>query len=181
MASPGFGYKLFGVDLLIKNVGFAIENLENAENILRLAPTAEQLENTITEQQERYKAVLKEYKNEAVKLVHVEVMVDGRDLFIVNGDTHRIQNLRYDGAHIQKLQFFTKLPKKEVTVIPLDIHSRPMHPFILEQPTAENDYTVTVYMYDKPGANGIMEFELYYIDKIPEDIGLKLPWKKQKL
>jgi hypothetical protein len=104
--------------------------------------------------------------------------VDGRDLLIVNEDKHKIQNLRWDGAHVQKLEFYTKLPKEEVTVIPLDIQSRPMHPFILEQPAAENDYTVTVYLYDKPGADGIMEFELYYIPKTPTEVGLNLPWKK---
>ena len=79
---------------------------------------------------------------------------------------------------MQKLKFFTKLPKEEVAVIPLDIHSRPMHPFILEQPNEENNYAVTVYMYDKPGADGIMEFELYYIPKSPKELGLELPWKK---
>lgn len=175
--TPGFGYKLFGIDLLIKNAKLAIDDLKNAEEVLQLAPSSEQLENTITKQQERYKTVLEEYKDETVKLLHVEAKVDGRDLFIVKDDTHRIQNLRYDGAHVQKLKFFSKLPKKEVTVIPLDINSRPMHPFILEQPTAENDYTVTVYMYDKPGADGIMEYELYYIEKTPKEVGLELPWE----
>ena len=179
MATPGYGYKLFGIDLLITNAGLAIEDLGNAENILRLAPTAEQLENTITKQQKQYMVLLEKHKDETVKLLHIEVKVDGRDLLIVNGDKHKIQNLRYDGAHVQKLKFFTKLPKEEVTVIPLDIHSRPMHPFILEQPTVENNYTVTVYMYDKPGADGIMEFELYYIPKSPKEVGLNLPWKSR--
>ncbi len=177
MATPGFGYKLFGVDLLIKNAGLAIADLKNAEEILNEAPSAEQLEKTITGQQELYKTLLKKHKEEIVKLLHIEVKVDGRDLLIVNGDQHKIKNLRYDGAHVQKLTFYSKLPKEEVTVIPFDIHSRPMHPFILEQPNAENDYTVTVYMYDKPGADGIMEFELYYLSKSPKDVGLELPWK----
>ena len=177
MNTPGFGYKLFGVNLLIKNASFAIANVENAEEILNSAPTAEQLEKTITDQQELYKTLLKKYKEESVKLLHIEVKVDGRDLLIVNDDQYKIKNLRYDGAHVQKLTFFAELPKEEVTVIPLDIHSRPMHPFILEQPNAENGYTVTVYMYDKPGADGIMEFELYYLAKSPKEVGLDLPWK----
>ena len=71
-----------------------------------------------------------------------------------------------------------KLPNKEVTVIPLDIQSRPMHQFILEQPNKENKCTVTAYLYDKLGADGIMEFELYYIPRSPKEVGLDLPWKK---
>jgi hypothetical protein len=178
MSIPGYGYKLFGVDQLIKNAGQAIEDLSRAEQKLASAPSRNELEHTITKQQELYRQLLKKYKEETVKLLHIEVKVDGRDLLIVTEDNHRIQNLRWDGAHVQKLKFFTKLPKQEVTVIPRDIKSRPMHPFILEQPSAENDYTVTVYLYDKPGADGIMEFELYYIPKAPEQVGLNLPWKK---
>jgi hypothetical protein len=177
MDSPGFGYKLFGVDQLIKNAGQTIEDLTKAEKKLKAAPTREQLEQTITQQQQLYKILLEKFKNETVKLLHIEVKVDGRDLLIVNEDKYRIQNLRWDGAHVQKLKFFAKLPKEEVTVIPLDIQSRPMHPFILEQPDAENGYSATVYLYDKPGADGIMEFELYYIPKSPKDVGLNLPWK----
>ncbi len=177
MATPGFGFKLFGVDILINSAGEVLDDLAKAEAKLSATPTRERLEVTITKQQELYKELLSKYKNEAVKLLYIEIKVDGRDLLIVNGDKYKIKNLRWDGAHVQKIKFFDKLPKEEVTVIPLDIESRPMHQFILEQPAAENDYTVTVYMYDKPGADGIMEFELYYIPKTPKEIGLNLPWK----
>ncbi len=177
MAVPGFGYKLFGVDLLINSTNEILQDLEQANNKLSVAPTRDQLEITITNQQKLYKSVLAKYKEEAIKLLHIEVKVDGRDLLIIKGDKHRIKNLRWDGAHVQKIKFFDKLPEDEVTVIPRDIESRPMHQFILEQPNKENDYTVTVYLYDKPGADGIMEFELYYIPKSPDKIGLKLPWK----
>ena len=177
-AVPGFGYKLFGVNLLIANAELAIDDPQKAQNILHSSPTSDEIENTIASQQKQYKLLLKKYKTEAVKLLHTEVKVDGRDLFIVNDNKYRIKNLRYDGAHAQKLKFFTKLPQKEVTVIPLDIHSRPIHPFVLEQPNAQNNYTVTIYMYDKPGGDGIMEFELYYIDKTPKEVNLNLPWKK---
>jgi len=52
-----------------------------------------------------------------------------------------------------------------VQVVIDDLESRPMHPFILEQPTADNDYTVKVYLDDQPGGNGWMNFDLYYLDK----------------
>ena len=179
MNTPGFGYKLFGVDLLINSAGEALEDLAKAEAKLKAAPSKEQLELTITQQQELYKEVLSKYKDETIKLLHIEVKVDGRDLLIINEDKHKIKNLRWDGAHVQKIKFFDKLPKEEVTVIPLDIESRPMHQFILEQPNKENNYTATVYLYDKPGADGIMEFELYYIHKSPKEVGLNLPWKNK--
>jgi len=177
MNTPGFGYKLFGVDLLINCVGEALDNLEKAEYKLRTAPSREQLELTIIQQQKLYKKVLEKYKNEAVKLLHTEVDVDGRDLLFVNEDSYKIKNLRWDSGHVQKIKFFDKLPSEEVTVIPLDIQSNPMHQFILEQPNLNNDFTATIYLYDKPGGKGIMEFELYYIPKKPIEVGLDLPWK----
>jgi hypothetical protein len=178
MSTPAFGYKLYGVDQLINSAGQAIEDLTKAEHKLASAPSRKALENTITLQQDFYKELLRVYKDETVKLLHIEVKVDGRDLLIVKEDKHKIENLRWDGAHVQKIKFFTKLPKEKITVIPLDIQSRPMHQFILEQPSAENNYTVTVYLYDKPGADGIMEFELYYIPRSPEAVGLNMPWKR---
>jgi len=179
ISTPGFGYKLFGVDQLIKNAGQALENLNNAEQKLHSAPSREQIEYTINQQQTHYGQLLEKYKDEAVKLLYTEIKVDGRDLLIVNGDSYKIKNLRWDGAHIQKIKLFTELPKREVTVIPRDIQSRPMHPFILEQPNAGNNFNVTVYLYDKPGGDGIMEFELYYIPRSPEEAGLNLPWEKK--
>ena len=53
-----------------------------------------------------------------------------------------------------------------------------MHPFILEQPAKDNDYTVKVYLYDKPGGDGIMKFDLYYIPKTPDQLGIQIPWNK---
>lgn len=63
-----------------------------------------------------------------------------------------------------------------VTVIPHDIESRPMHPFVLEQPSPENDFTVKIYLDDMPGGNGWMIFDLYYIPESPESLGLQIPW-----
>jgi len=58
MNTPSFGYKLFGVDILINSAGEALADLTKAENKLREAPSGEQLELTIIQQQELYKEVL---------------------------------------------------------------------------------------------------------------------------
>ena len=68
------------------------------------------------------------------------------------------------------------LPDHAVTVIPKDIQSRPMHPFVLEQPTAKNNYTAKIYLYDVPGGRDWMNFDLYYIPKSPSELGLDIPW-----
>ncbi|MFH1743301.1 MAG: hypothetical protein ABIH23_30210 [bacterium] len=175
--APGFGYRLFGVDQLLLNVDQVLADLKGAEARLERMPTREKLELTIDRQQLLYKQVLEKYQNEAVKFFYCDVMIDGRDILNISGDACRVEHLRWDGPHFRDRRSIQALPKKPVTVIPLDIQSRPMHPFILEQPTAENDYTVRVYLYDKPGGQGLMKFDLYYIPKSPAELGLEIPWE----
>ncbi|MCK5368430.1 MAG: hypothetical protein KAQ62_07750, partial [Cyclobacteriaceae bacterium] len=63
------------------------------------------------------------------------------------------------------------------TVIVKDIQSRSFGPFVLEQPSAENDYTVTLYLSDSPmHGYSWWKFELYYIPRPPEELGLAVPW-----
>jgi hypothetical protein len=51
-----------------------------------------------------------------------------------------------------------------------------MAPFVLQQPNQENDFTTKIYLYDKPGGFGIVTFDLYYIPKSPQELGLDIPW-----
>jgi len=174
--TPGFDYKLFGVNQLLKNVQEALADLQAAKHRLENAPSSSEIESTITHQQKLYKDLLEKHAHKAVKFMHVEIKIDGRDIMIINGDEYKIEHLRWDHAHVEKFEFFEKLPGQAVTVIPKDIESRPMHPFILEQPDKENNYTAKVYLYDKPGADGIMKFDLYYIPQSPDELGLDIPW-----
>jgi hypothetical protein len=74
-------------------------------------------------------------------------------------------------------QFFKPLPQKHVTVVIKDIQARSYRPFILAQPNRENDYQVTVYLSDFPMSGySWWKFELYYIPKSPEELGLFVPW-----
>ena len=177
MNAPGFGYKLFGVDQLIKNVEQALADLEKAEQAFEKEPTRKDLESIIIHQQNLYKQVLYEYADEAVKFLHFDAEIDGRDILKIKGDDYEIEHLRWDHPQIREIRFIEKLPQQEVTVVPKNIESRPMHPFILEQPVEENNYSVKVYLYDAPGGYGIVNFDLYYIPERPEELGLEIPWK----
>ena len=173
--APGFGYKLFGVNQLLKNVELALKDLAQAEQHLEKAPTRKELESTVAHQQQLYKQILQKHSDEAIKFLHFEAEIDGRDILIIRDDKYEIEHLRWDGPAVRECRFIEKLPQKVVTVIPKDIESRPMHPFILQQPGEENDYTVKVYLYDAPGGYGIVKFDLYFISKRPEELGLDFP------
>jgi len=174
---PGYGYILWGIEELVKAVEAALEDIDAARRTLAEAPDRAQLEATIAGQQTLYKKVVEAKKDSAVMFAHVRVLVDGRDIINVRGQEYTIDHIQWDGPQVQDFTFHAPLPEKAVTVIPIDIESRPLHPFVLEQPDAENGYTARIYLDDMPGGNGWIEFDLYYIDQHPEALGLAVPWK----
>jgi Domain of unknown function (DUF4838) len=174
--APGFGYTLFGVDQVIKNARAALDDVGAARTALERAPTRSQLEETIAGQQRRYAEVLEQYASEAVHFAHFEAMIDGRDILSITGDKHRIDHLRWDGPEVKECSIRVPLPREAVTVVPKDIYSRPIHPFVLEQPTEVNDYTVRIYLDDLPGGKDWVICDLYYIPRPPKELGLELPW-----
>jgi len=89
-----------------------------------------------------------------------------------------IEHLLWDNMYFSDSKILNPLPVEQVTVIPKDIESRPMHPFILEQPSEKNNFTAKVYLNDMPGGAGWCKFDLYYIPKPPEDLGLKISWQE---
>jgi hypothetical protein len=107
-----------------------------------------------------------------VKVLYWEGRVDGRDILKIRQDQIEVQHLRWDPIYFRDYNFTNVLPKEEVTVIVKDLDSRPLHPFVLEQPNAQNDYTAKIYLYDVPGGAGWVKFELYYLLKSPKELGL---------
>ena len=175
-ATPQFNYDLFGIDVFMQNVQGMLSDRDKALERLARAPDRRQLEALIAEQQQRYRELLESHRGEAVLFGRFKILVDGQDILIVQGGDYRIKNVRWDGAHVEVGEMPTPLPRECVTVVPHDIESRPMHPFVVEQPSAENDYTARIYLDDAPGANGWMIFDLYYIPRPPELLNLEMPW-----
>ena len=178
-STPGYGYDLFGVEVLQENAEALMQDRAAALAELAAIPSRAELEDTIAAQQARYLAVLDEQPGKAVKLAHVEVMVDGQDILELSENEHQVKHLRWDGPHLRECTHFAALPRERVTVIPRDIQSRPMHPFVLEQPGPENDYTARIYLDDLPGGNDWIIFDVYYIPETPESLGLAIPWKRE--
>jgi hypothetical protein len=178
-AVPGFTYRLDGIEQLQVNIKDALVDVERAGELLANAPDDAGIDKLIDDQQAKYAEVLEKYKDEAVRVVYWQGRVDGRDLLKVKGDKITIEHLRYDNILETSKEFSTPLPAMNYTVIPVDIQSRSFGPFILEQPSAKNDYTVTLYLSDSPmHGYSWWKFELYYIPRPPEELGLAVPWGK---
>ncbi len=176
--TPGYVYHLFGINQLLMNAGQALSDLDNAETILANAPRPSDIRKTVTEQQQKYQEILQVHRSEAIKVLHWEGKVDGRDIVEIKGDQMNIKHLRWDPVQHLSYEVFEALPAKSFTVIPDDLYSRSMHPFVLEQPSEENNYTAKIYLFDEPGGGDWVKFDLYYIPESPKDMELEIPWNK---
>lgn len=174
--APGFDYQLFGVTQLLDNCGQVLTDLAEAEKRFATAPDVETIESQVVKEQERYRQILKEHVNEVVHLGHWLCKVDGSDLIRIRGDQVETEHLRWDGMAVAESKIVNPLPKKAVSVIARSNQTRPMHPFILEQPSEENNYTVTVYLNDLEGGGDWWNFDLYYLDIPHRELGLNTAW-----
>ena len=176
-AVPGCIYRLDGMEQLLKNVEQLLLDFEKEEEKLANSPDDEGIKKIIASQQEKYAEVLKKYGKKAKKFLHWEGRVDGMDLIHIKANNLVVEHLRYDNIAEMDFQFIKPLPKKNVTVVIKDIQARSFRPFIFEQPNKENDYTVTLYLSDYPKHGySWWEFDLYYISKPPDELGLAVPW-----
>lgn len=173
---PGYGYSLWGIEELMKAMAAASADVEAARQTLQTAPSRAELEGTIASQQALYANVLAEHREQAVKFAHMRVLIDGRDIVNFHGVEYTIDHIQWDGAQVKEFTSLAALPADKVTVIPVNIESRPLHPFVMEQPSEENGFTARVYLDDMPGGNGWVEMDLFYIDASPEELGLAVPW-----
>lgn len=178
--TPGFHYQLFGVDVLLQNAAAALEDVELASARLARMPHRHALDTLITQQQQRYREVIEVESGQVIHFARFEILVDGQDILVISGDQFHVENIRWDAAQVAVGEILRPLPRETVTVIPKDIESRPMHPFVLEQPAPENDYTVRIYLDDLPGGHGWMKFELCYVPQPPDALGLNVPWAVDK-
>lgn len=172
-AAPGFAYQLFGVDQLLLNVEQALRDPVQAAKILADAPTTEEIERAVAEEQAKYKVAFEKYGAEAVKILHWRGKVDGDDILRVHGSDVTLEHLRWDAPYIERSEVGAALPKAPSTVVVKDLASRALHPFVLEQPSVENDYTAEIYLNDLPGGGDWWEFELYSIPRPPAELGLR--------
>ena len=179
LRTPGCDYELPGMEQLLVCVEMSLSDFERTERLLAEAPDHDGVKRLISDEQAKYKRAMEKYSAEAVKFGHWKSRVDGKDLILISGDSLRVKHLRFDRINEMTFEITKPLPREAVTVIPVDIQSRSYRPFILEQPSEENDFTVKVYLSDYPSHGySWWEFDLYYIPKAPEEIGLAVPWKQ---
>lgn len=175
--APGCRYRLFGIDALLRAAEDAVADLDRAVAALEAAPDEAALEDLLAEHQRKYAAFAQDPPPGSVKLLTWRGRVDGKEILSVRGRDLAIEHIQDDphqpGAH----RLHAELPERPVTVWMRVLESRPIHPFVLQQPRADNDYTVKVFLFDREPGYGEWALELYYVEGPPESHGLAIPWQ----
>ncbi len=179
--TPGCIFELFGPKQLAINVSEILKDRRRAEQALASAPTTEEIEREVAEQQRRYREILDKHRDRAQRILYWEGRVDGQDIISVRGSDLEIEHLRWDPIYMHSHSFVQPLPSKVGSVVIEDIESEPMHPFVLQQPRKENGYTAKVYLNDVPGGAHWVRFYLYFIEETPDALGLRVPWDRPEL
>ncbi len=175
---PGFNYKLDGVNVLIEHAQRTVKDVHSERKLLETVPTQKEIDRIIQEQQENYKEIFKQYQGMMKRLGHFEILIDGQDLLHIQGNEYRIEHLRWDGPEVVSAQLFFPLPQKEVIIIPVDIDTRPLHPFVLYQPSSSNNYQATIYLDDRPGGTGRFVFDIYMFEPDGKDLQIIKNWSE---
>ena len=177
-AAPGFAYQLYGIDQLVSNIRDMLANHEEAERRLASAPDADEVSGLIAAHQAQDVRVLQEHAGAAVKVLHWQGMVDGKDILRIQGDKLTIEHVMADAIHSDEVKFETPLPAKSGTVVVKDIRSGEIHPFVLTQPTAENGYTAELFLFDPGPGYAMWELEVYFLERDPASLGIDPTWEK---
>jgi hypothetical protein len=162
MTVDAFSYKLYGVDQLLDNARAILADQRSAEATLENAPDGAGTYAEIARRQSVDATVLSETHHGFTKALRWRGRVDGKDLLHIRGDSVRIEHLAYDHIQDDAVEFFTPMPARAVRVALRNLESNAPHPFVMTQPNAANDYTTTVYLFNRPPGYAWWEFELHY-------------------
>lgn len=160
----------------MENCRQVLADLPAAEERFAAAPDTKSIERSGREEQLKYERVLEAHAGEAVHLGHFLCKVDGRDLIRIRGGDLEIEHLRWDPMTVAESSIIHPLPAQPVSVIPRLGAARPLHPFILEQPSRKNGYSVTLYLDDVEGGGDWWEFDWFDRRKPCRELGLQAAW-----
>ncbi len=177
-SQPGFNYKVDAIEILIEHAKSALKNVDYEKHLLEKIPNRKTIEDLINSQQKLYEEYYLHYRDSMKKLATIDILVDGQDLILIKGHKIKVEHLKWDPPVLQTAEIFNPLPNKDCIVLPVPKISRPLHPFVLSQPSQENDYTVTIYIDDREGGTGRFLFDLYVWEKEIKETKLISDWKR---
>ncbi len=154
-------YDLAGVDVTVKLASRMLEDRERAEQLLRQAPTAEQLAARFAEARRENLRRLASDPN-AEKIMTWRGTVDARAILRIRGTAVEVEDLSGDGILDRHADFLHPVGARaggRWLIRPLRARGV-LH--LMEEPSPANQGTASVYVDDPEPGNAVYEFELYW-------------------
>lgn len=154
-------YDLAGVDVTVKLASRLLENRDRAEQILRRAPSREELAARFAKAREEHLRLLAS-DPKAEKVMSWRGTVDGRAILRIQGAEVTIEDLSGDGILDLHAEFIQPAGvRKSGRWLIRPVRARGVL-YLMEEPSAANQGTARVYIDDADPGNAVYEFELYW-------------------
>ncbi|MBU7004033.1 MAG: hypothetical protein HXS50_00605, partial [Theionarchaea archaeon] len=140
----------------------AIDDLEGAERTLKSSPTMDDLQAMFDWERENWEKRL-EVSSDSILIATWKGSMDGRDIIRIRDGKFTIEHIADDPIVSPQIWAHADFPrgkKCEVVIKPLDV---PGNIHIKEQPSPENDYTLTLYTEDRTPGRSVYLFEIHAI------------------
>ena len=157
-------YRLIGIETFIDLAERALSDLDKAERILREAPTPEDIQNMFAEARLTSEKLLKAHPD-ALHIASWQATIDGRDIVKLKSGHYTIEHLAADPMGSVHFTWHNDLPSDQeciVVIKPLEVRGMV---YVMEQPSAENQQTITLYLEDPAAGPSVFKFEVYAICK----------------
>lgn len=100
-------------------------------------------------------------RSDAMKVLHLEVDVDGADLIRIRGRELEIQHISCESYKDLRYEFEADLPRAgSLAIRPLEVRG---WAYVAEQPTARNDYTAKIMISDPQNGRSVYRLEVWWV------------------
>ncbi len=157
-------FELNGMEQAVVLAERALVNLDEAERVLREAPTPEQIQERILAARQEDRKVLAAHP-EAELVLRWKGSVDARNILRIAGEQIRTERLTGDGIHAVETRFAKAVLREEgwrYVVKPL--RERGIA-HVLEAPMGKNGFTLSLYVDDPEPSSAVLEFEVYRLKR----------------
>jgi hypothetical protein len=154
-------YRLAGIDVTVRLAERMLEDRPRAEQILREAPSREQL-------LARFESARREHERRlaadpaAEKILRFRGTLDSRAVIRIRGSHVEVENLAGDGMLEHAVEFWQPVAARPAGGWLL----RPVRArgvvYLMEEPSAANRATASIFVDDPEPGNSVYEFELYW-------------------
>lgn len=174
--TPGFRFQLYGIHQLIHNAKRLLEDFEEATEDLASAPESAEVFDLIRRQQEVHREFLDAHPGGATLALQWKGRVDGKTIHRLRADRVEMDLLSGDPTDVALQEWKEPLPLRDGFLALRNLGSAPLGPFVLEQPSEENDFTAKIFLFDSEPGYGRWEFEVYWTARTPESAVLEIGW-----